>query len=659
MELSISNADSEDDDCERPNDDKNDDDIDPILDAHLSIAPYTQNCFDYQLLHSLADDNHELKKKYNDLEAETESLRNLVNSMQIHKRNELGNEEKIEFILIKEATNRENQLRQQLSRLEADLRAEKSESKAIRQEMDRLIGDNERLDEINQSAIEQLKRTRNELKELKVRDLRLEEENGLLEEENVNLQSSISKLKSSMVTYESLQHENENLKDQLAEWKYQLEELTNLKSISDREVEDLYESLKEERQVKYQLKKELSNQLQEVSMAKLNGIVGGISHPYKSESDEFTDQHIISDSIEDVDVLAVTYDDELPSSIHNLSLAAEGLLHSKEAHNMQRKFNDSVIKHNQRLQNILDKMGKSVEVSNSSMLTHLESQLNNVNCNQAELNILRNELDDWKKKEKAIEEELCKPFRLLTSVIDELNQLRPDSDSEFDVTEPEDNLIHSLNAISERIALHVRHLCDYYQSNGAVNDRKCNMSSDDSSDNPEIANRYKNLLAQKRAKISKLRLIIQTDRKTAQIALANLKTKFENEKLAVTETMRNLRNELRIMKEAAASFGRYRALFAARGDEYVEQIEILQMKIQGLEDENAMLNSLLRMAIEQKVNLKDKIEERSVQNTSHRDSTGSIAADNSNTIFPPRGQLSSFHHNDPTQTSWSQRNSMK
>ena len=51
---------------------------------------------------------------------------------------------------------------------------------------------------------------------------------------------------------------------------------------------------------------------------------------------------------------------------------------------------------------------------------------------------------------------------------------------------------------------------------------------------------------------------------TAENALANLKSKYENEKHMVTDTMMKLRNELKALKEDAATFSSLRAMFATR-----------------------------------------------------------------------------------------------
>jgi protein bicaudal D len=51
---------------------------------------------------------------------------------------------------------------------------------------------------------------------------------------------------------------------------------------------------------------------------------------------------------------------------------------------------------------------------------------------------------------------------------------------------------------------------------------------------------------------------------TAELALSNLKTKYETEKGMVSETMVKLRNELKALKEDAATFSSLRVMFASR-----------------------------------------------------------------------------------------------
>uniref|UniRef100_A0AAV2IXC5 Uncharacterized protein n=1 Tax=Knipowitschia caucasica TaxID=637954 RepID=A0AAV2IXC5_KNICA len=63
---------------------------------------------------------------------------------------------------------------------------------------------------------------------------------------------------------------------------------------------------------------------------------------------------------------------------------------------------------------------------------------------------------------------------------------------------------------------------------------------------------------------STLRLVLKANKQTAESALMNLKSRYEAEKSLVTNTMMKLRNELKALKEDAATFSSLRALFATR-----------------------------------------------------------------------------------------------
>lgn len=75
-----------------------------------------------------------------------------------------------------------------------------------------------------------------------------------------------------------------------------------------------------------------------------------------------------------------------------------------------------------------------------------------------------------------------------------------------------------------------------------------------------------------RRKISRILILKEDGRscclrvslQTAELALSNLKTKYETEKSMVSETMMKLRNELKALKEDAATFSSLRVMFASR-----------------------------------------------------------------------------------------------
>ncbi|XP_072764739.1 protein bicaudal D isoform X3 [Anoplolepis gracilipes] len=83
----------------------------------------------------------------------------------------------------------------------------------------------------------------------------------------------------------------------------------------------------------------------------------------------------------------------------------------------------------------------------------------------------------------------------------------------------------------------------------SVNENKAEVT-----DLQEQVIRLKALLSAKREQIATLRTVLKSNKNTAEVALTNLKSKYENEKSIVNETMLKLRNELRMLKENAATF---------------------------------------------------------------------------------------------------------
>lgn len=121
--------------------------------------------------------------------------------------------------------------------------------------------------------------------------------------------------------------------------------------------------------------------------------------------------------------------------------------------------------------------------------------------------------------------------------------------------------------------------------------------------------KVKSLLSTKREQIATLRAVLKANKQTAEVGLANLKSKYDTEKAMVTDTMMKLRNELKALKEDAATFSSLRAMFATRCDEYVTQLDDMQRQLAAAEDEKKTLNSLLRMAIQQKLALTQRLED--------------------------------------------------
>ncbi|MEQ2271276.1 Protein bicaudal D 1, partial [Xenotaenia resolanae] len=172
--------------------------------------------------------------------------------------------------------------------------------------------------------------------------------------------------------------------------------------------------------------------------------------------------------------------------------------------------------------------------------------------------------------------------------------------------------IYNLNAIIRDQIKHLQRAVDrslqLSRQRAAARELATMLDKDKESCMEEIL-KLKSLLSTKREQIATLRLVLKANKQTAENALANLKSKYENEKAMVTETMMKLRNELKALKEDAATFSSLRAMFATRCDEYVTQLDEMQRQLAAAEDEKKTLNSLLRMAIQQKLALTQRLED--------------------------------------------------
>ncbi|GMT25967.1 hypothetical protein PFISCL1PPCAC_17264 [Pristionchus fissidentatus] len=122
-------------------------------------------------------------------------------------------------------------------------------------------------------------------------------------------------------------------------------------------------------------------------------------------------------------------------------------------------------------------------------------------------------------------------------------------------------------------------------------------------------NKLRNLLSVKREQISSLRTVLKSNKETAENALTSLRDKYENEKTMYVEINEKLRKELKSFKEDAATFASHRAMFTARCEELQAKVEELQAEQKANEEEKKTLNQLLRLAIQQKLNLTQRLEE--------------------------------------------------
>ena len=133
-------------------------------------------------------------------------------------------------------------------------------------------------------------------------------------------------------------------------------------------------------------------------------------------------------------------------------------------------------------------------------------------------------------------------------------------------------------------------------------------SSDDNSLQNQIL-KLQQLAASKREQITTLRTVLKANKSTYEVALSNLKSRYEDDKALQNEVITKLKRNLKSMQAESATFQSLRSMFAQRCEDYVAQVDELQRRLTAADEEKKTLNHLLRKAIHQKIALTQRLEE--------------------------------------------------
>ncbi|XP_012248104.1 protein bicaudal D isoform X2 [Bombus vosnesenskii] len=703
---------------------------------------------------ALLEEKSALQQRCNDLEAlyentkheleiTQEALAKFQTTTKLTTKSGIEQEE----TLLNESAARETSLQTQIIELENEAKQLRHELELVQAERDHALQEREEVGKDHQQAEAERKSLRTMLRECRFREARLLQDYSELEDENISLQKQVSGLRSSQVEFEGAKHEIRRLTEEVELLNSQVEELTNLKKIAEKQMEEALESLQAEREAKYALKKELDQRINSDSIYNLSNLalsIRGITEDQticsdgeddspalrRIEADLKTQEPGTSATDKQVDLFSEIHLNELKKLEKQLELAESEKAHLtqnlresqyavEKSQNELQSFVARIVQlaaHVQSLHHLhsklpekqteettLDKLNQAImqyhqwstmsarEVNQLQKdLADLENGLTISDSTQqlrTELTNLRNKIPESEKslREKLLDTEqrsvqlesdisilsklaveaggfLDSAQNDLQNISDELAQLyhhvctvngeipsRVVLDHEKIVPEKEeengkiewcrtlfktDIQIKDLESLSKakEVAKHIETAMDQIkhlrsavehtielskvkgmQSNvcnvceGSVNENKAEVA-----DLQEQVIRLKALLSAKREQIATLRTVLKSNKNTAEVALTNLKGKYENEKSIVNETMLKLRNELRMLKENAATFSSLRAMFAARCEEYVTQVDELQRQLAAAEDDRKTLNSLLRLAVQQKLVLTMKLEELEV-----------------------------------------------
>ncbi|XP_067003481.1 protein bicaudal D isoform X2 [Anabrus simplex] len=590
---------------------------------------------------------------------------------------------------------------------------------------------------------------RTELREIKFRETRLITDYSELEEENIALQKQVSVLRSSQVEFEGAKHEIRRQQEDLELLQQQVEELTKLKQIAEKQMEEALESLQAEREAKYALKKELDQRINNESMYNLSNLAfsirgitddqnvgsdgeddlpvlkrleadlksgssGDIGSPDGKQVDLFSEIHgnelkklekqleqaenekqLLTQNMRESQTRAERCENELQAFMARLILLAahvdclEHLRQQADQKVGRLGIQDAALDELHKLVSQYQKWFTMSSREIDQLRLDLQEMEKSLNCSDATLQ-LRTEITNVKNKLLDTEQraqDLQMDVRLLSelageagssldtaqndllTISDELAQLyhhvctvngetpsrvllehekhggmTPSGDSEtgpkgvgegYTMSKIEllcnqlktDVPLKDLESLNDAAAMakHVETILDQIKhlrssventielskaKRGSMSEVSTNDSKEaELSDLQEQVIKLKSLLSAKREQIATLRTVLKSNKNTAEVALNNLKSKYENEKAIVSETMMKLRNELRLLKEDAATFSSLRAMFAARCEEYVTQVDELQRQLGAAEEEKKTLNQLLRLAVQQKLTLTQRLEE--------------------------------------------------
>uniref|UniRef100_A0A3B3ZN38 Bicaudal D homolog 1a n=1 Tax=Periophthalmus magnuspinnatus TaxID=409849 RepID=A0A3B3ZN38_9GOBI len=687
------------------------------------------------------EENQSLKQRCADLEAEQEALRLELEQLQeafsqaySTQRRVAQDSESNEESLLQESASKEAYYMSRLLELQLELKEQRASAASSQAERQQLRETVHELQEVKSQVLElQRGRLTEEFQEGKHREARLLQDYSELEEEYISLQKLVATLKQNQVEFEGLKHELKVVEEEVEVLQGQLQDALRLRELSEGQLEEALEALKNEREQKRLLRRELLHHLSMCDVA-----YTGSAHLLFTSAPP-TSLHCSSGSstlhsemnlteIQRLRQQLLTVEQEKAALLKSLQESEAQLIHTQGALTEQHEWTKLLLDEE-------DNAGASSELRLDSFSAQGFSQqtlqfkyrmaVNEVAELKAELRCLKDKMSqsEERSEDRQRHGQLQKLEKNCQDAQEKISRLELElkaasllaSEREGTLTATQEELL----TLSEELAQLYHHVClcndetpttvmlDYYRSLATLKA----MSTDNSKVllTPRLARRLmaasaventaarrfhrfgefmllcadwvaeswpsmhitdsglflqvkylqravecsqqlskqgaaareltplidkdkeacleellklKSLLSTKREQIATLRLVLKANKQTAESALTNLKSKYEAEKSLVTDTMSKLRNELKALKEDAATFSSLRAMFATRCDEYVSQLDEMQRQLAAAEDEKKTLNSLLRMAIHQKLALTQRLEDLAFDQEQSRRSRG-------------------------------------
>ncbi|CAD6227443.1 GSCOCG00001127001-RA-CDS [Cotesia congregata] len=611
---------------------------------------------------ALLEEKSALEQKCNELEAlyentkheldiTQEALAKFQNTTKLTTRSGIEQEES----LLCESAARETSLQSLIIELENETKQLRHELERVQVERDHALQEREDVGKNHEQAEVERKNLRTELRECRFRETRLLQDYTELEDENISLQKQVSTLRSSQVDFESAKHEIRRLSEEV--------ELLNIDLFSEIHLNEL-KKLEKQLELAESEKSVLSQNLKdsqhavEKSQGELQSFVARIvqlaarvqslQHLHSKLPEKQTEETAIDKLTQAVmqyhqwSTMSAREVEQLQKDLaeleDNLTVSDATQQLRMELTNLRNKIPVSekclqeklldTEHRNSQLESDIEILSK-LACEAGGCLDTAQNDLQNISDELAQLyhhvcavngeTPSRVILDHEKivpEKEESEDNGKIEWFRTLSKTdlpIKDLKSLSKAKEIGKHIETAMDQIKHLRNA--------VEHTIDMSKLKGNQTDN-CNLcvtavisgneNKADEGDLQEQVIKLKALLSAKREQIATLRTVLKSNKNTAEVALTNLKSKYESEKSIVSETISKLRNELRRLKENAATFSSLRAMFAARCEEYVTQVEELQRQLTAAEEDRKTLNHLLRLAVQQKLGLTMKLEELEV-----------------------------------------------
>ncbi|GMS96827.1 hypothetical protein PENTCL1PPCAC_19002 [Pristionchus entomophagus] len=626
--------------------------------------------------------NQQLNEDLQNAHAEAEAARHALEDFQSKHKKFSKNERENEQNLLDENEDKEDEYRNRIAVLEADLRSKEQEVERVHSE----LADMQQQLQQTLAALKELEDERNKLKadqkDMKEREQRNAADLEFLEEENILHQKTIANLRGAQVEMESYKVEINQLAEQLHQSKNTLEESESLRRIMEIQHEEALILVQQERDQRLQLKREydaLKNQEHLNSLSSILGSIGSgepiqVDGPPMGGGGSLFDELNSDNRIQDLETQKERLEEEvrerekasvdiISSLINKLSLDNKGEVNykqwrqhrdiildkveslakggdpeaEKKLHKAHADLRAMLLLAGERTAQMASAQDLMISVGDGLyQLYHHMNQTQQRGADKSILQVvqtLRQLARDNAEQTQALTADdgesgtetesgrsapialnanrivLSKSFmneatsRLggtsIESIVndgDERQRISTDGTSMVKSAEGATKLLHALRRSIEQMSA---------TSAAAV----------DADDLTAQNNKLRNLLSVKREQISSLRTVLKSNKETAENALISLRDKYENEKSMYVEINEKLRKELKSFKEDAATFASHRAMFTARCEELQAKVEELQAERQANEEEKKTLNQLLRLAIQQKLNLTQRLEEVEVDRT--------------------------------------------